>query len=94
MFAIGMRWSEPDPPIEIRNETLNGDATPKRTAGILGTTILIAILLMVVHAAWAFVVLRRQDEEALTRFHRFSVFVWAVWLIPYFSPMFFAIAGA
>ena len=49
---------------------------------------------MVVHAAWAFVVLRRQDEEALTRFHRFSVFVWAVWLIPYFSPMFFAIAGA
>lgn len=64
------------------------------TADVHGISGLIAILLMVVHAAWAFVVLRRQDEEALTRFHRFSVFVWAVWLIPYFSPMFFAIAGA
>lgn len=46
MFAIGMRWSEPDPPIEIRNETQNGDATPNRTPSIVGTTILITILLM------------------------------------------------
>jgi uncharacterized repeat protein (TIGR03987 family) len=64
------------------------------TADVHGISGLIAILLMVVHAGWAFAVLRQQDEDALTRFHRFSVFVWAVWLIPYFSPMFFAIAGA
>jgi uncharacterized repeat protein (TIGR03987 family) len=51
----------------------------------------VAILLMVLHAVWAVVVLRRGDEHALTSFHRFSVFVWAVWLIPYFSPMFFAL---
>jgi hypothetical protein len=26
-------------------------------------------------------------------FHKFSVAVWVMWLIPYFSPMFVAIAG-
>ena len=62
------------------------------TFDVHGISGLIAILLMVVHAAWALVVLRRQDEDALKKFHRFSVFVWVVWMIPYFSPMFFAMA--
>ncbi|NLI17549.1 MAG: TIGR03987 family protein [Actinomycetales bacterium] len=62
------------------------------TADVHGISGLIAIVLMVIHAAWAFVVLRRNDERALTTFHRFSVFVWLVWLIPYFSPMVFALA--
>ena len=57
--------------------------------GISGLT---AILLMVVHAAWALVVLLRKDERAVRTFHRFSIFVWLVWLIPYLSPMFVAIA--
>jgi uncharacterized repeat protein (TIGR03987 family) len=51
----------------------------------------IAILLMLVHAAWASVVLLRRDQRAILNFHRFSLFVWLVWLIPYFSPMFFAL---
>lgn len=63
------------------------------TFDVHGISGLIAILLMLVHAVWAGVVLLRKDEAALTNFHRFSVFVWAVWLVPYFSPMFFAIAG-
>lgn len=58
-----------------------------------GITGLIAILLMLVHAAWAFAVLVRKDAIALRNFHKFSVFVWLVWLVPYFSPMFFAIGG-
>ena len=57
-----------------------------------GISGLIAILLMLVHAGWALVVLLKKDEVAITKFHRFSVFVWVVWLIPYFSPMFVAIA--
>nr|NLI49652.1 TIGR03987 family protein [Propionibacterium sp.] len=52
----------------------------------------LAAILMVVHAGWALAVLRRGDERALVRFHRFSLFVWLAWLVPYFSPMFFAIA--
>ncbi len=56
-----------------------------------GISGLIAILLMFVHAVWALVVLLKKDENAIRNFHKFSVFVWVVWLIPYFSPMFFAI---
>jgi len=33
------------------------------------------------------VVLIRKDERWIHSFHRFSVTVWAIWLIPYFSPM-------
>lgn len=63
------------------------------TFDVHGITGLIAILLMFVHAVWALVVLLRKNEEAIKNFHKFSVAVWAIWLIPYFSPMFFAMAG-
>jgi len=46
-----------------------------------------ALVLMAVHAVWAVVVLRRRDERALTAFHRFSVGVWAIWLVPFVSGM-------
>lgn len=59
------------------------------TFDIHGLTGLAAILLMLVHAVWATYVLVRRDEDMIVRFHRFSVFVWLVWLIPYLSPMFF-----
>lgn len=62
------------------------------TTDVHGVTGLVAILLMLVHATWAAIVLLRRDEAWITRFHRFSVFVWVVWLVPYFSPMFFAMA--
>ena len=61
--------------------------------GGIGTDIhsitgLAAIILMVIHAAWATVVLLRKDEKAITSFHRFSVIVWSIWLIPYFTGFF------
>lgn len=61
------------------------------TADLHGITGLIAIILMAVHALWAAVVLVRKDEKAINNFHRFSVAVWVIWLIPYFSPMIFGI---
>ncbi len=57
-----------------------------------GISGLIAIILMLIHAVWALVVLLKKDEKAIRNFHKFSVFVWVIWLIPYFSPMFVAIA--
>ena len=62
-------------------------------AGGMGTEIhsvtgLAAIILMLVHAIWATVVLLRKDEKAITSFHRFSVIVWAIWLVPYFTGFF------
>jgi uncharacterized repeat protein (TIGR03987 family) len=46
-----------------------------------------ALVLMAIHAVWAVVVLRQHDERALTTFHRFSVVVWALWLVPFVSGM-------
>ena len=58
-----------------------------------GISGLAAIILMLIHAAWAAVVLVRKDEIAITNFHKFSVLVWLIWLIPYCSPMFVQIVG-
>ena len=55
------------------------------TFGVHGVTGVAAILLMVVHAIWATVVLIRKDEVAIRNFHKFSVAVWVIWLIPYLS---------
>lgn len=61
------------------------------TIDVHGISGLIAIILMFIHALWAAIVLIRKDEKAITNFHKFSVVVWLIWLIPYFSPMFFAL---
>jgi len=45
----------------------------------------LAILLMIIHAIWATIVLVREDERMIADFHKFSVVVWLIWLIPYFS---------
>ncbi len=58
------------------------------TFDIHGLSGLLAIVLMFVHALWAFIVLRKQDQKAIQNFHKFSLLVWFIWLIPYFSPMF------
>lgn len=57
------------------------------TRDIHGISGLLAIILMFIHAIWATVVLTRQDEKMILNFHKFSIFVWVIWLIPYSSPM-------
>lgn len=59
------------------------------TYDVHGLSGLLAIILMLIHAVWATTVLIRKDENAITNFHRFSVAVWVIWLIPYLSPMVF-----
>lgn len=70
-------------------------AAAQREAGIvqgpltqlMAVTGTIAILLMAVHLIWAIVVLRRNREAEKRTFHKFSVIVWAIWLVPYFAGM-------
>jgi uncharacterized repeat protein (TIGR03987 family) len=57
------------------------------TYDVHGLSGVLAILLMFVHAIWATVVLAKKDEKMIVNFHKFSIFVWLIWLIPYFSPM-------
>jgi len=54
--------------------------------GITGN---IAILLMLFHAVWATIVLIKNQEKLILNFHRFSIFVWIIWLIPMISGMVF-----
>lgn len=53
-----------------------------------GITGLVALLLMAFHAVWATVILIRGNEESKKTFHKFSIAVWAIWLIPYVIGMF------
>jgi uncharacterized repeat protein (TIGR03987 family) len=54
-----------------------------------GLTGLTAILLMLFHAVWATVVLVRKDEKMILNFHRFSIVVWIIWLVPMITGMIF-----
>jgi uncharacterized repeat protein (TIGR03987 family) len=58
------------------------------TSDIHGVTGVAAILLMIVHAVWATVVLARHDERAIRNFHKFSVVVWTIWLVPFLTGIF------
>lgn len=48
---------------------------------------LLAIVLMLFHAVWATVVLVRNNEKMKQSFHKFSIIVWVIWLIPMISGM-------
>ena len=54
--------------------------------GITGN---IAIALMLFHAIWATVVLTRKNEKMILNFHKLSILVWAIWLIPMISGAIF-----
>lgn len=48
----------------------------------------IALWLMLAHAIWATRVVNHKNETLRLKFHRYSLFVWLVWLIPYFGGMY------
>ena len=53
----------------------------------------VALWLMLAHAIWATYVVRKGNDKALFGFHRYSLIVWLIWLIPYFGGMFIGMAG-
>lgn len=63
-------------------------ASPVAGSPIHGITGFIAIILMLFHAAWATWVLYKNDTVKKQSFHRFSIIVWIIWLIPYFIGMY------
>lgn len=50
-----------------------------------GISGVIAIALMLIHAIWAAVVLIKKDENIIAKFHKFSIVVWIIWLVPFIS---------
>ena len=65
----------------------NGDDPGSGLTNLHGITGLIAIVLMLFHAVWALIVLVRGKDVEKQRFHRFSIFVWMIWLIPFVLGM-------
>ena len=52
----------------------------------------IALWLMLGHAIWATIVIRNSMDSMMNRFHKISIFVWLIWLIPFFGGMYMAMA--
>jgi uncharacterized repeat protein (TIGR03987 family) len=53
----------------------------------------IALWLMLLHAGWATRVARKGTDEARRGFHRYSLVVWLIWLVPYFSGLYLGMRG-
>lgn len=58
-----------------------------------GITGLIALLLMAFHAVWAAFILAKNNEKAKRVFHKFSIIVWSIWLIPYILGIIIGMQG-
>jgi uncharacterized repeat protein (TIGR03987 family) len=80
MFWIGFVF-------DTTGTTLMAQLAGKMNFDIHGITGVLAILLMFINAAWATIVLIKKQEKAILNFHKFSLFVWLVWLIPLFTGM-------
>ena len=48
----------------------------------------IALWLMLIHAAWATWAIKKGSDVVLKKFHKYSLVVWIIWLIPYFGGMY------
>lgn len=73
----------------MMNRLADAGQDPGIIHSVTGTS---AFALMALHAAWATWVLLRGTEAARERFHRYSVVVWAIWLVPYLGGMIAGIA--
>ncbi|WP_433360117.1 HsmA family protein [Streptosporangium sp. CA-115845] len=62
-------------------------AAAGETASVLNSIMIVsgalALILMAVHLIWSVIVLVRDRPSEKRSFHRFSLFVWAIWLFPY-----------
>ncbi|PLX22614.1 MAG: TIGR03987 family protein [Marinilabiliales bacterium] len=53
----------------------------------------IALWLMLAHATWATIVVKKDHTELRKSFHRYSIFVWLIWLIPYIGGAMLGFGG-
>jgi uncharacterized repeat protein (TIGR03987 family) len=68
--------------------TLMGKMAGGMEMNVHSITGALAIFLMLFHSIWATIVLVRKQEDMILNFHKFSLVVWAIWLIPFFSGVF------
>ena len=95
LFGLGLLFDASGTEVMRRiaaagNSTMS-NAPDGSLAQILSITMaitgLIALILMAVHFFWALIVMIKGTERAKAIFHKFSVTVWAIWLVPYLTGM-------
>jgi len=91
LFALGLTLDASGTAVMgaiARSGSTNGsaDGTAALLTSVMAVTGAAALLLMALHLIWATVVLTRRPSEMAT-FHRLSLAVWAVWLVPYLTGM-------
>lgn len=90
LFALGLLFDVSGTAVMGRIAAQNavaGAAPAGILTQIMQVTGALALVVMAVHLAWAVVVLIRDRAEEKEKFHAFSVGVWALWLVPYFTGM-------
>lgn len=80
LFWIGLIF-------DTTGTTLMGEIAGGLDFNLHGITGALAIVLMLSHALWATLVYASKNEKRLQNFHKFSLFVWLVWLVPFFTGM-------
>ena len=58
---------------------------------LLGILCILIILFHVFWAMWALTTIKKPDARA--KFNRFSIFIWCIWLIPYFLNIYFTVSS-
>lgn len=70
---------------KLANQQVASQATAALFDNIMAWTGALAVCLMAIHLCWAVIVLIRNRPIEKTRFHKLSIIVWVIWLIPYFT---------
>jgi uncharacterized repeat protein (TIGR03987 family) len=80
LFIIGFVF-------DTTGTTLMGIMAGKMDFDLHGITGALAIFLMLSHAIWAVIVLLTRKQKMIQNFHKLSIFVWSVWLVPFLTGM-------
>ena len=83
LFYLGLVCDAIGTGIMTRMALSVADVPTAMFGSVHSITGLLAILLMLFHAIWATIVVVRNNEKQKQNFHKFSLLVWMIWLIPY-----------
>ncbi|MCJ0905664.1 HsmA family protein [Rhodococcus sp. ARC_M6] len=84
-FALGLICDATGTVLMSRISDESPDTGTSTFNNIMIVTGAIAIALMAIHLVWAVIVLLRDRPAEKAKFHKFSLVVWAIWLVPYFT---------
>lgn len=86
LFASGLAF-DASGTFAMSRLAASGAFAARGTSGVLtsmmAVTGAVALVLMALHLTWGAVVLIRNRPNELATFHRLSVGVWMIWLLPY-----------